>query len=204
MKRSLLWTMAGLLISTGAMAATAPADLAAGKQKVEAVCAACHGVDGNSVASANPSLAGQPAQYIEKQLKEFKAGTRKNPIMMGMAATLNDDDVRNVAAYLASQKIKPRDAGNKDLANAGKAIYRGGIAAKGVPACMACHGPAGAGQPAQYPRLGAQHAAYIEAQLKAFASGERANDQNSMMRDIAARMTEKDMKAVAEYVTGLR
>ena len=124
--------------------------------------------------------------------------------MMGMAATLNDDDVRNVAAYFSSQKIKPRDAGNKDLANAGKAIYRGGIAAKGVPACMACHGPAGAGQPAQYPRLGAQHAAYIEAQLKAFASGERANDQNSMMRDIAARMTEKDMKAVAEYVTGLR
>lgn len=201
MKRSLLLALA---LAAAATAQAAPADIAKGKQTAETVCAACHGADGNSAASANPSLAGQPEQYLAKQLRDFKKGNRKNPIMMGMASSLSDDDVNNVAAYFASQKMKVRDAGNKDLVTTGKQIYRGGLTAKGLPACMACHGPAGAGIPGQYPRLGGQHAGYIEAQLVAFRAEDRANDPNDMMRKIALKMTDKEIKAVSEYASGLR
>ena len=157
---------------------------------------------GNSVAAANPSLAGQHADYIVKQLTEFKSGARKNPIMMGMAAPLSPEDMKNVGAYFSEQKIKPRDAADKALLPEGKKIFKGVVASTKIPACMACHGPSGAGIPAQYPRLGGQHAGYIVAQMTAFRSGERAN--NTVMRDIALKMTDAQIKAVAEYISGLR
>ncbi len=177
------------------------ADPAKGKILVEQVCAACHGVDGNSAASANPSLAGQHPEYIVKQLTEFKAAKRKNPVMMGMAAPLSPADMANVAAYFSSQQAKDRGASDKTLIEAGKKIYRGGIMAKGVPACMACHGPSGAGIPGQYPRMGGQHSAYTLAQLNTFRSGERTN--NDVMKDVAARLSDAEIKAVAEYIQAL-
>lgn len=193
---------AGFAFANSPAAPTAKADPAKGKVLVEQVCAACHGADGNSVAAANPSLAGQHADYIVKQLTEFKSGARKNPIMMGMAAPLSPEDMKNVGAYFSEQKIKPRDAADKALLPEGKKIFKGGVASTKIPACMACHGPNGAGIPAQYPRLGGQHAGYIVAQMTAFRSGERAN--NTVMRDIALKMTDAQIKAVAEYISGLR
>jgi len=193
---------AGFAFANSPAAPTAKADPAKGKVLVEQVCAACHGADGNSVAAANPSLAGQHADYIVKQLTEFKSGARKNPIMMGMAAPLSPEDMKNVGAYFAEQKIKPREAADKKLLPEGQKIFKGGVASTKIPACMACHGPNGAGIPAQYPRLGGQHAGYIVAQMTAFRSGERAN--NTVMRDIALKMTDAQIKAVAEYISGLR
>lgn len=193
---------AGFAFANSPAAPTAKADPAKGKVLVEQVCAACHGADGNSVAAANPSLAGQHADYIVKQLTEFKSGARKNPIMMGMAAPLSPEDMKNVGAYFSEQKIKLRDAADKALLPEGKKIFKGGVASTKIPACMACHGPSGAGIPAQYPRLGGQHAGYIVAQMTAFRSGERAN--NTVMRDIALKMTDAQIKAVAEYISGLR
>lgn len=205
MKLNTLLAMAGL-VAAGTAFANQPevkkADPARAKPIVEQVCAACHGVDGNSVAAANPVLAGQHPEYIYKQLTEFKAGKRNNAIMLGMASTLSDDDMRNVAAYFSEQKTKPRDAADPKLQTAGGKIYRGGLVEAKVPACMACHGPTGAGIPGQYPRLGAQHAGYIEAQMLAFKKGDRAN--NAIMTDIASRMSESDIKAVANYISGLR
>jgi cytochrome c553 len=173
------------------------------------VCAACHAADGNSVAPANPKLAAQIPEYLHKQLVNFKPqrgmkAERENAVMGGMVASLSDADVRNLAAYYASQKLKPAAARSKELAAAGQKLYRGGNAATGVAACSGCHGPDGSGMPSQYPRIAGQYAEYVEAQLKLFKSGERANDPNSMMRGIAERMSEKDIKAVADYVAGLR
>ncbi|GGP23044.1 c-type cytochrome [Silvimonas iriomotensis] len=190
------------LMSTGGQAATTKADPAKGKEIVDKVCAACHGADGNSVIPANPSLAGQHPEYIYKQLTEFKSQKRKNPVMLGMAATLSDADMHNVAAYFSTQKAKEGGASDKVLIAAGEKIYRGGIAAKNVPACMACHGPGGAGIPVQYPRVAGQHSAYVITELNLFRSGERNN--GPMMNDIAARLSDQDIKAVAEYIQSLR
>ncbi|MFC4160438.1 c-type cytochrome [Chitinimonas lacunae] len=206
MKRSALAVLAGFAVSF-AFAAEAPAakpkgDPAKAKAKVEQICAACHGVDGNSAASANPSLAGQHPEYLEAQLVAFKKGTRKSAIMQPQAATLSDEDIRNLSAYFAEQKPKERAGTNKALMETGKKLYRGGVQARGIPACMACHGPSGSGIPAQYPRLGGQHAAYTVAQLNAFKLGkERAN---LPMQQIAQKLSDDEMKAVAEYIAGLR
>jgi cytochrome c553 len=173
------------------------------------VCAACHAADGNSIAPANPKIAGQIAEYLHKQLADFKAQGGKKParesaIMMGMVANLSDADMKGLAAFYAGQKLKPAAAADKDLAALGQKLWRGGNAASGVPACAGCHGPAGAGMPAQYPRLGGQYAEYIAAQLKAFRDGGRANDPNGMMRGVATRLTEREIRAVSEYAAGLR
>ena len=173
------------------------------------VCAACHASDGNSTAAANPKIAGQFAEYLHKQLADFKGQANKKPvrasaIMNGMVANLSDADMKSLAAYYSGQALKPAAAADKDLAAAGQKLWRGGNAASGVPACAGCHGPAGAGNPVQYPRLGGQFAEYIVAQLKAFKEGARSNDPNGMMRGVAARMSEREMRAVAEYAAGLR
>ena len=184
-------------------------DIAKGQEIAGKVCAACHGPDGNSPLSANPSLAGQHAEYIYKQLGNFKSkdgkpAERNNAIMAGMAAPLSDDDMKNVAAYYSSQAARPRAARDPALVKEGQLIYRGGIAAKGVPACASCHSPNGAGLPAQFPRVGGQHAEYTHAQLKAFRAGERKNDANSMMRTVAAKLSDREMAAASEYMAGLR
>ena len=184
--------------------AAAKPDVAKG-QAAAMVCAACHGGDGNSAIAINPSLAGQHQQYITKQLMNFKSGERNNAIMKGMIATLaTDDDMKNVAAYFAAQKPRPGIARDQALVDEGRKIYRGGDGATGVPACMACHSPSGAGIPAQYPRLAGQMKEYTLAQLKAFRAGDRANDSAAMMRTIASKLSDKQMDALAEYVSGLR
>ena len=195
------------LMSVSAFSATetkaaAKPDLAKGEEKATQVCAACHTADGTRGSPTNPILQGQHPEYLAKQLAEFKAGKRANAVMSGMAALLSDDDMKNVAAFYASKQAKPGFAKNKDLVLLGEKIYRGGIAAKQVPACAGCHSPTGAGIPAQYPRLGGQHADYAEAQLTAFRAGTRAN--SAQMTTIAARMSDKEIKAVADYVAGLR
>jgi cytochrome c553 len=184
-------------------------DPAKGQQIANQICVACHASDGNSPLPANPKLAGQFPEYLHKQLANFKPAAgkkaeRDNAVMAGMVANLSDADMRDVAAFYASQKLKPESAKNKDLAAQGQKIYRGGNLANGVAACAGCHGPGGAGIPSQYPRIAGQYAEYIEAQMKAFRSGARANDSNGMMRGVAAKMSEPEIKAVAEYVAGLR
>lgn len=184
-------------------------DAAKAQQIVTQVCAACHGTDGNSPAAVNPSLAAQHPEYTYKQLKNFKPqggkpAERNNGVMAGMVANLSDDDMKNLAAYFASQKAKPRAARDAALAKQGEAIYRGGVPAKGVAACASCHAPNGAGIPAQFPRISGQHAEYSAAQLKAFRTGQRANDAGQMMRGVAARLTDQEINAVSEYIAGLR
>jgi cytochrome c553 len=184
-------------------------DSAKAQNTASQVCAACHAADGNSTAPANPKIAGQIPEYLHKQLADFKpqAGNkpaRESPIMMGMVANLSDADMKGLAAYYAGQKLKPAAAADKNLAALGQKLWRGGNAANGVPACAGCHGPAGAGMPAQYPRIGGQYAEYIATQLKAFRDGARANDPNGMMRGVAARLSEREIRAVAEYAAGLR
>ncbi len=177
-------------------------DAEAGKAKA-ASCAACHGADGNSTVATFPKLAGQNAPYLMKQLHDFKSGARKNATMSAMAAPLSDQDIDNLAAYFASQKMSTGTA-DKALVAKGEKIYRGGNTATGVAACMACHGPTGAGNPAaHFPHLAGQHAQYIVAQLEAFKSGARANDAGKMMREIASKMSDEEMKAVASYIEGL-
>jgi cytochrome c553 len=192
--------------TSGAAAAEASfrGDAAKAQATATQVCAACHGADGNSMIPANPILAGQVADYTAKQLANFKSGERKVAVMMGMAAGITPEDMKNLGAYYAQQKPKARAAKDADLAKQGQAIYRGGIASKGIAACASCHSPNGAGMPAQYPRLAGQYAEYTIAQLQAFRSGERANDPNRMMRTIAANLSDQEMKAVAEYLAGLR
>jgi cytochrome c553 len=185
------------------------ADLAKGEQLAKQVCAACHAADGNSVAPANPKLAGQFSDYLRKQLGDFKAqggkkAARDNPVMAGMVANLSPADMDAAAAYFASQTLKPALASDKDLAAMGQKLWRGGVAARGVAACAGCHGPTGAGIPGVYPRLSGQFAEYVEAELKLFRSGARANDPNGMMRGVAARMSDEEIKAVAQYAAGLR
>ena len=179
-------------------------DVAKGQQIATQVCAACHAADGNSVSPANPVLAGQIADYTAKQLANFKAGERKNAVMAGMAAGLSPADMKALGAYYAGQKPRGRAAKDPALVNQGQAIYRGGIPSKGVAACSSCHSPNGAGVPAQFPRLAGQFPEYTIAQLQAFHTGERANDSGKMMRMIAAKLSDQEMKAVAEYITGLR
>lgn len=184
-------------------------DAAKAQQIAGAVCAACHAADGNSVAAANPKIAGQLPEYLHKQLADFKPQGGKKPvresaIMTPMVANLSEADMKNLAAYYSGQQLKPAVATDKDLAALGQKLWRGGNAATGVPACAGCHGPAGAGIPAQYPRISGQFSEYVAAQLKAFRDGARANDPNGMMRGVAARMTEREIRAVAEYAAGLR
>jgi len=179
------------------------ADIEAGKTK-SAVCAACHGVDGNSVNAAWPSLAGQHASYIYKQLKDFKQGHRVNASMTAMVALLNDADMKNVAAYYESQQPKSV-AFDGELISAGENIYRGGITETSVAACMGCHSPSGKGNgPAGWPSLKGQHPEYIVSQLKAFKEGIRANDAGKMMRNVSVRMSDQEMKAVAAYIAGIQ
>jgi cytochrome c553 len=196
-----LMAAASSMASEPPPAAAAKPDLAKG-QATAAVCSACHTADGSRGSPANPILAGQHPEYLVKQLEQFKKGERKNAIMQGFAATLSTEDMRNVAAFYASKQAKPGFAKQKALVATGEKIYRGGIAAKGVPACAACHGPAGSGIPAQYPRLSGQHADYTEAQLTTFRSGARAN--NAQMMAIASRLSDTEIKAVSDYIAGLR
>jgi cytochrome c553 len=196
--------LAIILMSVGfASVAQAAGNAAAGEKIVTGVCAACHGIDGNSVITTNPKLAQQHPEYIAKQLANFKAGERKNAVMSGMAASLSPEDMANVAAYFGSQKAKVGSAKTNAAGSLGEKIYRGGIASVGVPACASCHGATGAGIPVQFPRLSGQHADYVVTQLKAFYSGERANDNAKVMRMIAAKMSDADMAAVADYIQGL-
>jgi cytochrome c553 len=183
--------------------AQAGGNAAAGEKIVTGVCAACHGADGNSVITTNPKLAQQHPEYIAKQLANFKSGERKNAIMSGMAAALSTEDMANVAAYFGAQKGKVGSAKTNAAGSLGEKIYRGGIASVGVPACASCHGATGAGIPVQFPRLSGQHAEYVVTQLKAFYTGERANDNAKVMRMIAAKLSDAEMAAVADYIQGL-
>jgi cytochrome c553 len=208
--KSVARTLACLLFATSATATFAeeakPAvaakpDLAKGQATSTAVCAACHTNDGSRGSPANPILQGQHPEYLVKQLSEFKAGKRANAIMMGMSMTLSEDDMKNVAAFYAGKQAKPGFAKNKELVTLGEKIYRGGIADRNVPACAGCHSPSGAGIPAQYPRLGGQHADYTEAQLISFRGGVRKN--SAQMMGVAAKMNDREIKAVADYIAGL-
>jgi cytochrome c553 len=192
-----LFSMAG-----GMPQVAGAADAAAGKA-ASATCAGCHGVDGNSANPEWPKLAGQGEPYLVKQLHDFKDGERKNATMAPMAMGLSDQDMDNLTAYFSAQTMS-QGAADKDLVELGQKIYRGGNPASGVAACIGCHGPAGAGNPAaRFPRLAGQHAKYVEIQLHAFKSGERNNDAGKMMRNIADKMTDKEIQAVASYVQGL-
>ena len=202
-------SLPGMPIAAAAEGTSKP-DLAHAKQIVDTVCAACHGADGNSVAAANPNLAGQGAEYITRQLQHFKSGIRANPVMGAMAAPLTPEDMVALGIYFSGQKPKPGTAKDPTLIKTGQALFRGGVAAAGLPACSACHSPNGAGIPKNYPRLAGQHAEYTYAQLKAFKAGERGADkegkdvQGRVMAAIAQRMTDEQMKALADYAAGLR
>ena len=185
-----------------AAAKAAKPDLAKGEASFAGACAACHGADGNSGTPLNPILAQQHPQYLVKQLQEFKSGKRANAVMSGMAATLSDEDMKNVAYWLHSKTAKPGFAKDKELVALGERIYRGGIADRQVAACAGCHSPNGAGIPAQYPRLGGQHADYLSAQLTGFRDGLRTN--NLQMSQVAAKLNDREIKAVSDYIAGLR
>lgn len=188
-------------LAEGAASPAAKPDLAKGEASFAAVCAACHAPDGNSVIPVNPKLAQQHPEYLVKQLQEFKAGKRVNAIMAGMSAALSDADMKNIAYWVGSKKATPGAAAEKDLLLLGERIYRGGIMDRKVPACAGCHSPNGAGIPAQYPRLSGQHAEYAVAQLTGFRDGARAN--NVQMTEIAAKLNDREIKAVAQYIAGL-
>lgn len=199
--------LAALLL--GLAGAAQAGDAAAGKDKA-AACAACHAADGNSVNPIWPKLAGQSEGYIVKQLTEFQKGMqsqgkegRFNPVMAPMALPLSKTDMEDIAAYFASQTPQ-LGAAKKATLEAGQALYRGGNPKAGIPACQSCHGPSGLGlAAAKFPRLSGQHSEYVKLQLQAFRKGERSNDANAMMRDIALRMSEEQIQAVADYVAGL-
>lgn len=177
-------------------------DLVKGEATFTAVCAACHGADGNSGTPAYPKLAQQHPEYLVKQLQEYKSGKRKNAIMQGFAATLSDADMKNVAYWATSKKAKPGFAKEKELVTMGERIYRGGIADRQVPACAGCHSPTGGGIPAQYPRLSGQHSEYTAAQLTYFRDGIRTN--SLQMTQVAAKLNDKEIRAVSDYIAGLR
>ena len=203
--KSLYVVALATLFAVSAMAdeAKEPAkpDLAKGGTISASVCAACHTADGSRGIPTNPILQGQHADYIVKQLTEFKSGKRDNAIMKSMASTLSEDDMRNVAAFYASKTAKPGQSKNPASVELGQKIWRGGIAEKSVAACAGCHGPTGAGIPSQYPRLGGQHAEYVSSQLTMFRSGKRAN--SPQMATIAARMSDAEIAAVSDYAEGL-
>ena len=180
--------------------AAEPADLKAGEAKYRAVCASCHGVNGASVVPAQPILAGQHPEYAAAQMLLYRDGGRENAVMGAMAKGLTDREIRDIAAFLAAQTPVIAGAGDLALARSAEALYRGGDSARGVPACAACHGPAGAGVPPDYPRLSGQHAEYVAATLREYASGAR---ENEVMRVIAGRLTEEEIRALAEYASGL-
>lgn len=185
--------------------ASAAGSVEAGKAKA-VTCAACHGADGNSLNPEWPSLAGQNAKYLAGALKSFRDGDRENVLMAGQASPLSDEDIADLAAFYASQTIKPNTA-DPDLVATGERLYRGGNRERGISACIACHGPTGRGNAAAgYPALAGQHAKYTAAQLRAYASKERKTDasKNQMMRNVSRLLTEDEIVAVASYVQGLR
>jgi cytochrome c553 len=195
------------LANTPAPEAAAPAkvtrpDLAKGEASYGAICAACHGADGNSGTPAYPKLSQQHPEYLVKQLQEFKSDKRANAVMKGFASALSDEDMKNIAYWVATKKAKPGFAKDKELVTLGERIYRGGIADRQVPACAGCHSPNGAGIPSQYPRIGGQHADYAIAQLTAFRDGVRKN--SLQMGQVAAKMNDREIKAVSDYIAGLR
>jgi cytochrome c553 len=191
-------------------------DQARAQQIVTQVCAACHGAEGVSAAPANPHLAAQHAEYTALQLAHFKSGLRKNPVMMAMAANLTPEEAKSIGEYFATKKPKPGAAKDKALAELGQRIYRGGNSKTGLPACSSCHLPTGSGIPANYPRLAGQFADYTYAQLQGFVRGERGGEiktaegksvedaRGRVMAQVAAKMSEREMRAVAEYISGLR
>ena len=193
-----------LMVCVGAAgSAVAAGSVAAGKTK-SAACAACHGVDGNSAAPNFPKLAGLDAQYIAKQLADYKSGARKDPLMIGMVAGLSRKDMDDLGAYYASRKRSTGTTGaSADVLKKAERLYRGGDAKNGIPACMSCHGPAGVGVPPRFPAVSGQHAAYSQKQLLDFKTGTRSNDGEIMTR-IAFRLSEAEIKAVSEYMAGLR
>ena len=203
---STVWIAVSLTVSSvasfAAEAAAAQHDLAKGEASFAAVCAACHAADGNSLVPDYPKLAQQHPEYLVKQLQEFKSGKRQNAIMLGFSSTLSEEDMRNIAYWVASKKAAPGAAADADLIAQGKRIFQGGVLDRNIPACSGCHGPNGAGIPAQYPRLIGQHAAYAVAQLTTFRSGERNN--NAQMTGVAAKLNDREIKAVAEYVASLK
>ena len=195
----------------GARAQMKPAptvDPVRGQQIASQICAACHGVDGNSTAPANPRLAQQHSEYLYKQLLDYtvrqgqQRPVRENAIMNGFASQLSDDDKRNVSAWFASQKAQLGTARNKQTLDLGQRIWRAGLPEKSLPACSGCHNPAGLGIPIQYPRLAAQHAEYVEVTLKDFRQGTRRN--NPAMQEIAAKLSDGEIRAVADFIQGLR
>jgi cytochrome c553 len=190
-----------------APAAAAPAkvakpDLVKGGASFAAVCVACHGADGNSGSPENPKLAQQHPEYLVKQLQEFKAGKRKSPVMQGFASALSDDDMKNIAYWVTANKAKAGFAKDKELVSLGERIYRGGVQDRQIAACAGCHSPNGAGIPSQYPRLGGQHAQYTAAQLTAFRDGVRKN--SLPMSQVAAKLNDREIRALADYIAGLR
>ena len=196
--------MATVYASAAFAAAPAPApkvDLERGRQLATTVCAACHGPDGRSPAPANPHLAGQHGAYIAAQLAAFKSGARPSPIMQGMAAPLSSEDMANLGAYYEAQKPVEGFARDKAAVERGRVLWRSGIPSIGVPACAGCHGAAGNGIPAQFPRLAGQYPELTLGWLKAYATGARPNP---VMSPLAAKLSENDMKAVSDYVAGLR
>jgi cytochrome c553 len=210
--KSLLVSLAltGAAFAAEATPAAAKPDAAKGGSLYESgdnargipACVACHGAAGNSTIATNPKLSGQIGAYVQKQLVDFTTPNRQNPIMTSIAKALTDDDKRNLAAYLAAQQPKAGAARNKDTVELGRKIYRGGIADRGVAACASCHGATGSGIPAQYPRLAGQHQNYTFTQLQAFKSGARNN--SPQMGTLAKRMSDEEMKAVADYIAGLK
>lgn len=187
---------------TPATPTKAKPDLVKGEASFAAVCAACHGADGNSAIAANPKLSQQHPEYLVKQLQEFKSGKRNNAVMKGFASMLTDEDMKNIAYWAASKPAKPGFSSDKALVAMGERIYRGGIADRQIAACAGCHSPNGAGIPAQYPRLSGQHADYTVAQLNSFRDGSRAN--SIQMTQVAAKLNDREIKAVADYIAGLR
>lgn len=196
-----LTALMALPVQAATPAPTAKPDPAKGQAISTQVCGACHTADGSRGSPANPIIAGQHPEYLVKQLQEFKAGKRNNPVMKGFSSTLSDDDMRNVAAFYASKSAKPGFAKDKELVRLGERIWRGGIAEKTVPACAGCHSPNGAGIPVQYPRVAGQHGEYAESQLNAFRSGLRAN--SLQMTGVAAKLNDREIKALADYMAGL-
>lgn len=190
------------LLSLSAIPVIAADEITSAEKTVQTVCAACHGLDGNSAVALNPKLAGQLPEYLLKQLTNFKEGKRANAVMAGMVANLTPDDMKNLADYYAAKKITLAKGKSNGVGSLGEKIYRAGNPSSGVPACASCHGANGAGIPKQFPRLSAQHSDYTLTQMKAFRSGERANAP--MMMTIAAKMTDAEMQAVSDYVQGLR
>lgn len=185
-----------------ATAASAKPDLVKGEASYSTVCVACHAADGNSAIAINPKLAQQHPEYLVKQLQEFKSGKRANAIMQGFAAMLSDDDMKNISWWLASKPATEGFAKDKDLIALGERIYRGGIAERNIASCASCHSPNGAGIPSQYPRLSGQHADYTASQLEQFRGGVRLN--SAQMTGVAAKLNDREIKAVSDYIAGLR